>query len=392
MTHQVTRTAGMAALTALLLLTGCGSTGTESAPVVETETVSGTTPTIESADKIPVDTENRATGTDATTAPDITEPVLADTKLPAYDYQGGEPYVADICAWMLSLEPGDADTDVTIPCPLILEIDDSDPQDILVWGNFWLFSYTLRNTTLFTTSGGEIPGLLHLKTVDGGFEAASFDQVGDGSDYDPDVRRIFGMREGLLQKFYDSGDERDAVRVQYISDYVNWNGLTVTQYQDFGWEPVALLNAPPTAEADQIVHLVSPLGYSIDYDLRELSFNSFGDSEESLSGVEALQGCSMTFEQRSNASTQDLVNELSQNYEQPITGTEKIGADGLDAEVISDGEGQDEVLKKAYVLALESGGCLIVSVRNTYYATPGDPVVPGADAVLEKTLQTFRLS
>ena len=301
-----------------------------------------------------------------TASPEIAGKMSANTALPAYAYQGSEPYVAEICAWMLSSEPGYREAEVAIPCPLILELDDSDTQDILVWGNFWLFNYTLRNTTLLTESGGERPGLLHLKAIEEGFEVTSFDQVGDGSNYGPDVQRIFGMQEGLLQKFYDSAEDRDAVRVQYITDYVNWNGLPVTQYQDFSWEPVALLNAPPTDETDQIVHLVSPLGYSIDYDLRELSFYSFSESEESLSGVEALQGCSMTFEHRSNVSTQDLVDELSQDYEQPITGTEKIGADGLDAEVIYDGAAQDQLLKKTYVLALENGECLIVSVRNTH--------------------------
>ena len=54
----------------------------------------------------------------------------------------------------------------------------------------------------------------------------------------------------------------------------------------------------------------------------------------------------MTVEHRSNVSTQDLVDELSQDYEQPITGTEKIGADGLDAEVIYDGAAQDQGLAK----------------------------------------------
>jgi len=50
------------------------------------------------------------------------------------------------------------------------------------------------------------------------------------------------------------------------------------------------------------------------------------------------------------------------------------------------------VLKGNYVLALNETDTLAVSVSNTYYAVQGDPVVPGADAALAKTLVTFRLT
>ena len=35
-------------------------------------------------------------------------------------------------------------------------------------------------------------------------------------------------------------DERDELRKITVSDYVNLNGLSVTQYQDEGWDPIEL--------------------------------------------------------------------------------------------------------------------------------------------------------
>ena len=69
--------------------------------------------------------------------------------LPAFSYRGGEPYMAEICAWLLEEEaPLYAEGDVAIPGPVILDVDDSDPRDIRVWGAFGLWWYELRSTTL----------------------------------------------------------------------------------------------------------------------------------------------------------------------------------------------------------------------------------------------------
>ena len=138
----------------------------------------------------------------------------AGTDLKAFEYTGNDPYVAAICEWLLGTKaemyaPGE----VAIPCPVILEVDDSDPEDILIWGSFDLHWYNLRNTTLFCVSGGSHPGLIHLQEADGLFSVTDFNAVGDGTDYSVDVERIFGMREGLLARFENSYAEAEAVRL-----------------------------------------------------------------------------------------------------------------------------------------------------------------------------------
>ena len=57
--------------------------------------------------------------------------------LPAYVDESGNPIRAAACAWLLEAQADSyAPGDVAIPCPLILAVDDADPADTLVWGNF----------------------------------------------------------------------------------------------------------------------------------------------------------------------------------------------------------------------------------------------------------------
>ena len=81
--------------------------------------------------------------------------------------------------------------DHCIPSPLILEVDESDPGDIKVWGDFRVYNYVQSGDTLKTVSGGSHPGLLHLKEVDGKFEVTDFNAVADGADNIPSAERIF---------------------------------------------------------------------------------------------------------------------------------------------------------------------------------------------------------
>ena len=113
--------------------------------------------------------------------------------LPAYVYQGDDPCLAAVCDWITSGEGRKyLQAEVTIPCPLIAEIDDSDPQDVRVWGNFWVHNYKAVGTTLISVSGGECPGLLHLRAAENGYEVFDAELVGDGGAYAKDMRRIFG--------------------------------------------------------------------------------------------------------------------------------------------------------------------------------------------------------
>ena len=309
--------------------------------------------------------------------------------LPPFEYTGGDPYTAAICAWLLESEAEKyASGDVAIPCPLILEVDDSDKNDVLVWGIFGLEHYDLLNTTLLCVSGGNTPGLLHLKAEDGAYTVTAFDAVGSGTDYTEDIQRIFGMKPDLIRRLAESYGNIDLVRLQFISDYVNHNMLSVTQMQDFGWPPVPLINAPDTPDEEQIIHYASPLGYAMDYDLRQFSFYAFDESMDVFSGVGELEGISISV-QRLAITAGEAASALEAEMESPLR--ENVSAGNTQALSIRDASLRPDVHKIHYIVPA-GDCCLLVSASNTYYSTEGDPVVPGADSVIEATLASFQLS
>ena len=125
--------------------------------------------------------------------------------------------------------------------PLILEVDESDPGDIKVWGDFRVYNYVQSGDTLKTVSGGSHPGLLHLKEVDGKFEVTDFNAVADGADNIPSAERIFKDKFDAFQKMVSDEADREEVRNRAIAAYALKHDLDVTVYQDFGWDPEEII-------------------------------------------------------------------------------------------------------------------------------------------------------
>ncbi|MDD6195323.1 hypothetical protein ACTQ56_08730 [[Clostridium] aminophilum] len=163
----------------------------------------------------------------------------AKAALPAYEYPGPELYYTVLYDYMAK-ELGqyfDA-ADVGIPCPVIIYEDESNKEDIRVYGDFQFYNYSLDGDTLKTESGGSFPGCIHIKSTDRGYEVTGFDRVEDGSGFTASAKKIFGSHYDA----YISRDEKEAekTRAQIIANYVAANGLAITQYQDYGWDPVKL--------------------------------------------------------------------------------------------------------------------------------------------------------
>lgn len=125
--------------------------------------------------------------------------------------------------------------EVCIPQQIVVSTDESDDQDIKVWGDFWVFNYNTAGDTLKTVSGGSHPGLMHLKKVDNGYEVTAFDLVGDGSQFEPTAKKIFGDKYDAFMKMHSNEKERELNRAQGIAKYVKAQDLKVTMYQDYGW-------------------------------------------------------------------------------------------------------------------------------------------------------------
>ena len=127
-----------------------------------------------------------------------------------------------------------------VPIQNIVAVDEQNAEDILVWGDFWVFNYNQVGDTLKCVSGGSHPGLMHLLQTEQGFEVTAFDRVGDGADFLPTAQKIFGDKYDAFQTVNSDEQKREALRARVLADYVKEHHLAVTLYQDYGWPAKAL--------------------------------------------------------------------------------------------------------------------------------------------------------
>ena len=224
------------AISLIALTCACGAKQDQSiATVPEVETI--TNEAKEDAAETTADDENGASETSEMTEEAVSEKI----ELPAYEYPGPEEFYFVLYDYLIKELGKDYEpSDVGIPCPIIIAEDESDKNDIKIWGNFWYYTYELNGDTLETKAGGSYPGLIHIKYTDEGYEVTGMEVVGDGSDFDPTSREIFGdhYNEFIMSNANSEGNEQ--TRAQIIANYVAANDLPITQYQDFGWDPVKL--------------------------------------------------------------------------------------------------------------------------------------------------------
>ena len=122
-----------------------------------------------------------------------------------------------------------------VPIHSIVRVDERNSEDILVWGDFWVFNYNQVGDTLKCVSGGSHPGLMHIRQTEKGFEVTAFDQVEDGFRYLPTARKIFGDKFDAFKTINSDEKNRERLRAEGLATYAKKNGLAVTLYQDYGW-------------------------------------------------------------------------------------------------------------------------------------------------------------
>lgn len=133
-----------------------------------------------------------------------------------------------------------AEAEYCIPCPIFVSTDDGNKDDVLVWGDFWVFNYDVAGDTLKTVSGGTHPGLMHVKKTDNGFEVVGFDAVEDGAGNMESAKKIFGEHFDSFWEINSNQEKREDIRLHFIADYVKKHNLPVKMVQDYGWPAVAL--------------------------------------------------------------------------------------------------------------------------------------------------------
>lgn len=131
--------------------------------------------------------------------------------------------------------------EVCIPYCAYSDVEEGDGGDIRVWGDFWVENFTVEGDTLVFVSGGNHPGRMHLKRDgEGKLSVEGFDAVGDGSEFLPTAKSIFGTRFDDFMKAYSDHSAREEVRKGAITAYVSAHGLPVKVYKDYGWPAVAI--------------------------------------------------------------------------------------------------------------------------------------------------------
>ena len=203
--------------------------------------------------------------------------------LPLYKYQGDDKYLGVISDYMIAeaMEMnGENAADVYIPYSIVAHTDDRNPDDILVYGSFNRCGYNLLNSTLVAESGSWDAGIFHLKkTGDGDYEVTGADLPMT----EQDSIKLFDPLPGLYDKLMATLDETgDELRQEEIAKYINTNGLYITQWQEYGYAPKPVLNAPPTPEEENFYTHTSQMGYSLTYDLRKFSYRGDATGESYL--------------------------------------------------------------------------------------------------------------
>ena len=215
-------------------LSACGKD--EAAPASETSAAS-TAP----ASASPTDTASAAPTASATATAAVP---AASTEIKSYGYDGQEEWQAAIYRYLVE-EIGQKQFETgegiyTVPVVQIIDLTEAENGGSNVWGCFEVYNYKIEGETLSCVSGGSFPGKMHVAKTANGSVVDDFAVVEDGANYDSSAKEIFGDRyESFVAESSDE-NARNAARKQILANYVKANGLKVTQYQDYGWDPVKL--------------------------------------------------------------------------------------------------------------------------------------------------------
>jgi RNA polymerase sigma factor (sigma-70 family) len=174
---------------------------------------------------------------------DTQETEQIEQTLPKFVYTGEDKAIQAICEYLAETEEEEDDENsVWIPSFVIFK-EAKAKGEYLVFGNFWSDSYKLTGNILESTSGGEMPACFHLIKDGEGYQVASVEQAGDGTNYAKDIKNFTKGYWGLYRKYMDYEaiqEARDKAQKEYLQMYVRDNQLDVKYFKEFGWDPVEI--------------------------------------------------------------------------------------------------------------------------------------------------------
>ena len=160
-----------------------------------------------------------------------------------YGYTGEDAVEATVYEYVATELAADYDVKegmVSIPTVTIIDKVENEDGSVDVLGDFWVENYTIEGDTLVCQSGGNHPGKMHIVKDGDAYKVESFEPVGDGDQFEPTAKAIFGDKYDAFMKVNSDNEAREALRAETVANFVKANNLEVTKYQDFGWDPVEL--------------------------------------------------------------------------------------------------------------------------------------------------------
>lgn len=150
-----------------------------------------------------------------------------------YRYAGiPNRYLETICDWLAVYHADAAIPDTgMIPAISIVGVDDSDRNDIRLYGHFLITDYALNGTTLMDLRDELITGCMHLQQVSEDSYVLSKAEVLDSTNPSGSALVLTGGDGALMQGLL-AGGISTAQRMQYIRDFVWSNGIAADSYQD----------------------------------------------------------------------------------------------------------------------------------------------------------------
>ena len=197
-------------------------------------------------------------GTEEATEPETTAAETEATAAPTYNggqygYAGTDPVEGAAYEYMvdeIADEYYGADDDdgvVSVPVVKIVKRVDNEDGSSDLYGDFQIYNYKVEGDTLKCISGGDHPGKMHVvkeenddDADDNDYEVVNFEQVADGSEFEPTAKKIFGDSYDDFAKFLSDDKAKEEARAEALAVYVKTMGLKVTKYQDEGWDPIEL--------------------------------------------------------------------------------------------------------------------------------------------------------
>lgn len=176
-----------------------------------------------------------------TAAEDTVEVESIDASI--YGYAGEDPVEATVYEYTATAFAEDFGIEegmVSIPTVMIIDKIENEDGSIDVTGDFWIDNYTIEGDTLVNQSGGDFPGKMHIVMEGDAYKVESFEGVGDGSEFEPTAKAIFGDSYDKFMEVNSDEDARAQIRTETVANFVKANNLEVTKYQDYGWDPVEL--------------------------------------------------------------------------------------------------------------------------------------------------------